>query len=166
MGAGPALAQQPGGAQAPAAGLPLQTAPAQVGQVGADPFAAPQERLLVEVSTQAPQRLLEQGELRRGLGRAFLQLGDNRSRVEMVDGLDLDRQVIADEQGPGSGRREAAELADPGFGDGEHPLVRSAVLDDLSSPDQPVLLQPGQLGVELLRRGVPEVGNTHVEDLG
>jgi len=166
MGAGRALAQQPGGAQAPAAGLPFQAAPAQVGQVGADPLTVAQERLLVEVSAQAPQRLLEQCELGRGLRRAFLQLGDDRSRVEMVDGLDLDRQVITDEQWPSRGRRETPELADPGFGDGEYPLVRPPVLDDLPSPDQPVLLQPGQLGVQLLRRGVPEIGNTHVEDLG
>jgi hypothetical protein len=142
---------------------PLQAAPAQVGQVGADPFAAAQERLLVEVSAQAPHRLLEQGEFRCGLGRSLVQLGDDRGRVEMVDGLDLDRQVIADEQRPGGGRREAPQLADPGLGDGEHPLVRPTVLNDLPSPDQPVLLQPGQLGVELLRRGVPEIGNTHVD---
>ena len=56
--------------------------------------------------------------------------------------------------------------ASAGVGGPEHALVGAGLLDHLPARDQALALQLGQLGVELLRQRVPEVGHADVERLG
>lgn len=162
----PPLPQDRDRTRAPVAVAALEGEAAQAGQIGADTVAAAQEVLLGAVAAHRAQQTGEQVDLGLGEGGALGELRDERRGVDVVGGLDLDDQVVADGGGLGGGGGELLQLGEAGAGDGEQALVGPGVLDHFPARDQPVLLQPGQLRVELLRERVPEVGHTEVERLG
>lgn len=123
---------------------------AQAGQVPADAFAAEQELLLVQVAAHLAQDPAEEFQLGVGRGRPFLELFDHRLGADAVGVLDLDEEVVADDGGLGRGGRERLQLGAAGVGDLEEAFVGPGLLDHLSALDQALLLQLGQLGVELL----------------
>lgn len=145
--------------------LLLEGQAAQTGQVRPDPFAPAEELLLVRVAAQLPQQLAEKLDLGLGRGRPLLELLDHRRRADAVGDLDLDEQIVTDERGLRHGRGELLQLGATCVGDLEETFVGPGLLDHLPPRDQSFLLQLGQLRVQLLRQGVPEVRDADVERL-
>src|SRR5688500_17833882 len=82
-----------------------------------------------------PQNLVEDLYLGRGCRGSLIQLRDHRCHVEVVDGLDLDQQVVTDERRLAHGGGEARQFGEADVGDHEQPLVGTGLLDYFSAAD-------------------------------